>query len=330
MSKEKEIDLNKSFTSDVTGKEIEGSNTFRPRKSSSMAIPSNISELSDDELINAIVSAPDDMFMPWEEVTLPSLGLYYDGWKNGVVRVRPMIQSVEKLFTDERKARSGAAMESMYKYCVESPGDTDPLELLIGDRTFLMYVIRGITYGNLYKFATKCPACDADSTHTYDMNELYETVTPADPNMGKEPFPLVLPHISKLFNREISVGMRFLRGFDIQESRNKQRFNKRLTNSSVRTKNKRGQSEGGDSDLTESILDDSILRSVVHVNGNTEPLVISEFIGKLSAADHSVIKTFLKDKTPSMDTSVEIECPVCGNVAMVSLPITAGFFQSAE
>lgn len=332
MAKEKPIDLSTNDVEDVVGSK-EGINVFEPRKLSNQNIDlsQSVSGMTDDELINAIISAPDDTFMPWEEVTLPSLGLYYDGWKNGVIRVRPMIQSIEKLFTDERKVRNGNAMETMYKYCVETPGDTDPLDLLVGDRTFLLYVIRGVTYGNLYKFVIKCPECGVDSSHTYDMNELYDTIVPSDPNMGKEPFRLDLPNISKTFGRSIYVGIRFLRGNDIQESRNRIKFNKKLVNNnSVRTKNKKNSGSSDSAGMADSILDDAILRSIVHVNGNVEPMVISEFIGRLSAADHSVIKAFLKDKTPSMDTSVEITCPECGNVATIALPITAGFFQSVD
>lgn len=333
--KEKKIDLSSNDVRDVVGENRPtGENIFRPVKSKTSYpdVTKDTDKMSDDELINAIIMAPDDMFMPWEEVTLPSLGLYYDGWANGTVRVRPMIQAIEKNFANQRMTQNGTSLETMYRYCVELPGDEDPMNLLVGDRTFLLYCIRGITYGNLYKFSTKCPNCGAQSMHTYDMNELYETVIPADPGMGEEPFRLDLPHISASVGREIYVGIRFLRGYDIKDSIDRQKFNKKINpNSSIRTKNKanRGQQSQQNDQMT-SILDDSIVKSIVHVNGNKDPITISNFISKLHSADHSIIKEFLKDKTPSMDTSLDITCPECGNEASTALPITAGFFQSVN
>jgi hypothetical protein len=333
--KEKQIDLSSSDVRDVVGEnQPADGNIFRPVKSKVQYpdIAASTDKMSDDELINAIIMAPDDMFMPWEEVTLPSLGLYYDGWTNGTVRVRPMIQAIEKNFANQRMTQNGTALETMYRYCVELPGDEDPINLLVGDRTFLLYCIRGITYGNLYKFVTKCPNCGTQNSHVYDMNELYETVIPADPGMGPEPFRLDLPHISSSVGREVYVGVRFLRGYDIKDSVDRQRFNKKITsNSNVRTRNKvnRGSQQSSD-DQTSTILDDSIIKSVVHVNGSRDPGIISNFISKLHSADHSIIKEFLKDKTPSMDTSLDITCTECGNEASTALPITAGFFQSVN
>ncbi len=63
----------------------------------------------------------------------------------------------------------------MFDVCVELPTPMDHKELLVGDRTFLLYYIRGLTFGNLYKFVSKCPKCNAEGAHTYDMNELYGT-----------------------------------------------------------------------------------------------------------------------------------------------------------
>ena len=97
--------------------------------------------MSDAEFINALASAPDDMLIPWEEVPLPRGGIYYEGWQNDTVRIRAMNQSVEKGFSNKRLLQSGGAMDMMFDVCVELPTPMDHKELLVGDRTFLLYYI---------------------------------------------------------------------------------------------------------------------------------------------------------------------------------------------
>ena len=168
---------------------------------------SKIAELGKDmpdlEFMYALAAAPDELLIPWEDSPLPSDGLYYPGWTNGVVKVRAMTQSVEKVFANKRLTQSGQALDAMFSKCCVFPGDFDPADLLVGDRTFLLYYIRGLTYGNLYKFAITCPHCEAQSTHTYDMNELYQSVIHARADLGPEPFKVVLPHLSEVTDREM-------------------------------------------------------------------------------------------------------------------------------
>lgn len=309
----------------------------------SEAVSSQIAELgkdmTDDEFINAIANAPDDMLIPWEEVPLPSQGFYYEGWANGTVRCRAMTQSVEKAFANRRLVQTGGALDRMFRQCCELPGNMDPAELLVGDRTFLLYYIRGLTYGNLYKFVVTCPSCGAESSHTYDMNELYQTVIPANESLGKEPFKLVLPHLSNISGREIYVGLRFLRQADVANMVSSKRFQKRITGNSVRASNsrrrgrapKREQSpqEQGQSQA-DMLLEGSLERTIVSVNGNSDPNLVQRIVARLHSRDNAAIRDFMMENTPGIDTTVNVTCPECGEEAIMELPITAGFFRSAE
>jgi len=296
-------------------------------------------DMTDDEFLYAIANAPDEMLIPWEEVPIPSGGLYYEGWTNGTVRVRAMTQSVEKAFANRRLVQSGGAIDKMFNTCAELPGAMDPQQLLIGDRTFLLYYIRGLTYGNLYKFVVTCPHCKAESSHVYDMNELYSTVIPANQQIGNEPFKVILPHLSAISGREIWVGVRFLRQADITNIMASRRFNKRLEGNSVRAGNvrnrgRRGQAPQSGVDEQQSqadmLLDGSVEKTIVSVNGNREPALIQQIVSRLHSRDNAAIRDFLMENTPGIDTTVNVTCPECSNEAMMELPITDGFFRSAE
>jgi len=225
----------------------------------------------------------------------------------------------------------------LFNKCCKFPGDFDASDLLIGDRTFLLYYIRGLTFGNLYKFAMTCPHCDSQSTHTYDMNELYRSVIRSNPNLGPEPFKVILPHLSEISNREIWVGLRFLRSRDINDILNRKKFNKRLEGNSVRaTMARKNKRSGGRSqqnqivDQSEAIMDGSLEKTIISVNGISDPMIISNIVARLHSKDNAVIREFLLEHTPGIDTTVTIECPECQNEVTMELPITDGFFRSVE
>jgi len=295
-------------------------------------------EMTDDEFIRALADAPDEMIIPWEDVPIPSDGIYYEGWTNGTVRCRAMTQSVEKGFANRRLVQSGGAIDKMFQACCELPGGWDPQNLLIGDRTFLLYYIRGLTFGNLYKFIATCPACQAESQHTYDMNELYSTVIPVSKDLGDEPFKVVLPHLTATSGREIWVGLRFLRQSDISDIMSKRRFNKKLSGNSVRSGNtrRRGRAPQRQANTdqqktqAEMVLDSSLEKTIVCVNNDKDPMLISKFVQRMHSRDNAAIRDFLMQYTPGIDTTVTVECQECQNEATMELPITDGFFRTAD
>jgi hypothetical protein len=149
---------------------------------------------SNEDFLDSILQAPEEKLIPWEECHLPSGGRYY-GWQDGTVMVRAMGQTAEKILATDRLQQSGQSIDMLFKECCRFPDGFDPADLLLGDRIFLLYFLRGITHGNLYEFAITCPnsACEQLSTHTYDLNQLAATIHRGDPKLGAEPFDVELP-----------------------------------------------------------------------------------------------------------------------------------------
>lgn len=288
--------------------------------------------MSNEEFINSIISIPDQELIPWGDCHLPSKGKYY-GWDNGVVRVKAMNQKAEKVLTTQHLVSSGESIEYLFRECCKFPDGFDPADLILGDRVFLLYYLRGITHGNIYEFVLTCPnpTCGVVDTYTYDLNLLSSTIKYADDAIGYEPFKIVLPFLTKTTGREVFVHVRFLRTRDTYNMLHKQSFKKKTTaKPSVRTRGQDNRKNTPSNQQLDDTISDNLERVIVDVMGVSDPLVIREFVSRMHAMDTATIREWLKDNTPSMDSSIIITCPSCDHEFTAGLPISEGFFRPSK
>lgn len=306
---------------------------------------------SNEAVLDAILAAPTDQLLVWEDCVLPSRGLYYD-WPDGVCKVRPMGQIAEKILATQRLAASGQSITYLFKECCRFPNNFDPDDLLLGDRVFLLYYLRGITHGNIYEFAVTCPnaECGSVNTYNYDLNDLSATIRPADPSLGKEPFKVLLPYLSSTVGRDVWVSLRFLRAYDANDIIASRRAKKQAFAKSggVRSKaqevaRQRAQEAGElrrnavDSRMQnqqeiaiDNSLDDNLEKMIVNVMGIDDRFKIRALVQRLHSKDTATIREWLREHTPGIDSTVEIVCSSCNNEFKVELPITEGFFRPAK
>lgn len=287
-----------------------------------------LDKTSKKSILDSIISTNVEDLIPWEECRLPSNGLYY-GWEDGIVKVRAMGQSAEKILATARLAQSGQSIEYLFRECCKFPEGFDPLDLLIGDRIFLLYFLRGITYGNLYEFAVTCPNTDCAliSTHSYDLNQLQQTIIPARAELGKEPFRVHLPYISKVVDSDVYVGIRYMRAGDANQiAQRKRMFKNNIAKPAKKTPFDRKKRQ---EEFDETIVE-NLERIVVHVMDETDPDKIRAFIDRLHAQDSAVLREWIKDNTPGIDSNIEIACPHCEQQFTIDLPITETFFRPAK
>lgn len=279
-----------------------------------------------EQLLSEIVGMGEDTFIPWEEVTLPSRGEYYhDKLPGGIVRVRAMGIHAEKILATQRLASTGQSIDYLFNHCVQLTDGFDQQELLTGDRIFLLYVLRGITHGNIYEFALKCPNCEVTSTHTYDLNELAQTIRYPKGELGPEPFKVCLPYLTEVAKKPLWVKVRFMRGKDVSQMANRMRFQKRLKNST-------GPTPRGQIVIDQTVTEN--LQLIVEsfggdgVEGEVKDRIkIKQLIEKLHSRDSATIRQFLKENAPGIDTTIQVECPDCANEIRTELPITESFFR---
>ncbi len=293
---------------------------------------------TNEEFVNSILS-PETNLITWEDCWLPSQGLYY-GWPDGLIQVRAMGQTAEKILATQRLAQTGQSLDRLFRECARFPQGFDPLDLLLGDRVFLLYFIRGITHGNMYEFAFTCPNqnCEHISTHQYDLNDLAQTIVWADKALGTEPFKVVLPWISQATKREVWVGVRFLRAADGNDMLAKRKARKKLlARPGVRTRvghNIPGAVDPRVQADENRALDDTISQSmekiVVNVMGVGNLFTVRAFLEKMHAQDTAAIREWLREHTPGIDNTVAVTCPECETEFTVELPISESFFRPTK
>lgn len=292
-----------------------------------------------DEFLDKLLQTPTDQLIPWEDCYLPSRGLYYDGdWDNGLVKVKAMGQTAEKILATQRLAKSGQSIDYLFRECCQFPDGFDPINLLLGDRVFLLYFLRGITHGNIYEFAFTCPneECQSVSTHAYDLNELADTITWADPALGNEPFRVELPYLSKATGRDVWVGVRYLRAYDANDLLAKRKAKEKMKvkpGNTVRTRNQgvanfsRNQQA---SNQLDDALSDNLEKVIVSVMGSQDPFKIRQFVSQMHAQDTATVREWLRERTPGIDNTVIVGCPDCNADHTVELPITEAFFRPSK
>jgi hypothetical protein len=289
--------------------------------------------MSNEQVLDQILSTPQEKLIPWEECALPSQGLYY-GWPDGIIQVRPMGQKAEKILATQRLAASGQSIDYLFRECAKFPNDFDAADLLLGDRVFLLYFLRGITHGNLYEFAVTCPdqECQQVHTHTYDLNQLAGTIRGAKKELGQEPFKVVLPYLTKSVGRDIWVELRFLRAYDANEMIARRKVRKKIvrpgTARNVGPVDARKQQQ--QQVVLDSALDDNLEKVIASVLGDTDRFKIRQFVQQLHAQDTATIREWLRDNTPGIDNTIKIDCPDCGGEFTVELPITESFFRPTK
>lgn len=298
-------------------------------------------KMSDDDVLDVIVQAPAEQIIPWEDIELPSKGLYYD-WSSGVIQGRAWGINVDKILSTQRLAQSGQSIDYVLRECCRFPDGFNAQDLLVGDQIFLLYYLRAATHGNEYEFAIKNPTTGEESMYTADLNELSQTIMWGDEGLGPEPFKVHLPHYTEVFGRDIWVSIRYLRVRDVQtinrtkRAINKSQFNKVSIKRRQNVRDRMQQSIQQDTGPAPVALDDTLIKHmetlIVDVMGSTDRFKITEFMHKMHSTDSATIREWLTDHSPGIDTTVEVSDPHSDTeeTFQVSLPITEAFFRSQK
>ena len=237
-----------------------------------------------------------------EEVQLPSKGRFYKGIiadKEGKLLVRPMTLKEEKIFSTERLLKTGQAIDMVFRNCIKTPG-IDTTELLSADRIFLLFYLRGISYGSKYPIALKCNNCNNEIEYEIDIADL-EIKSP--PKELEEPFFMTLP-IS-----EYKVTLRLSRGKD--ESRMiKYAFAPKKHNEVNETLTKR------------------LLNLMIDIEGIPKEQW-EEKIENLVGRDISHIRQTMELIDFGYNLDEFISCDNCGSSVKIELAVNENFFRTS-
>jgi len=333
---EKEIDLNSVDTDPVDPvapqENAEVARKARLRFQASTNKLQTQSSLSSAELVDFIANTPSEQLIPWEKVTLPSQGRYYsDRLPDGKIEVLPMTIKADKILATSRLTGSGQALDYIMDNHVRFPNGFSSTDLIIGDWTFLLYYLRGISYGNIYEFTVKCTNedCARDSVHEYDLNELADTLKGPSKN---EPFEVDLPYFSEITGRRVYVAVRFMRWRDVREITKRTKAISASMPKQARTAHKgpRPFAKQKAPVVLNETIEQNLDLAIVSINGDDDRGKIAQIVRKMHARDTSVIRQAMDDNMPGIDTDIEVTCPHCDEDMKMGLPFTTDFFRTPK
>jgi len=113
-----------------------------------------------------------------ELIPLPSGGHLYRGITEdkdvlrGFIRMKPMTIREEEILSTPRFMKTGSATRLIIERCCDS--DIDAKDILLFDSNFILFYLRKISYGDLYKFEVTCGNrfCEQKFTHELKISDL--------------------------------------------------------------------------------------------------------------------------------------------------------------
>lgn len=242
-------------------------------------------------------------------VELPSHGFLYKGMKadadlkKGIIKVRPLTLKEEKILTTTRLVQQGKALDMILDNCIKS--EVDPMQLLSSDRMYILFYLRGMSYGLEYDFNVRCYRCGTDFTQKLDIDKLpIKEWHNADE--AAEPWEMVLPVTG------FKVVSHYMRGFEenelVEETQEVKSFDE------------------ADDDIGISMT--MLIEEVHDPDGeklNDQDKV--DFIENMIAGDTSAWRDETNEKESGIKTLKNIRCPRCTSVLEFNVPLDRNFFR---
>lgn len=238
----------------------------------------------------------------FERIKLPSRFLGYADLGvpvDGTIGVKQMTVTEEKILSTARLLRNGQALDKIFENCTLE--NIDPNKLFSPDRNYLLFFIRGISYGSLYDFKAKCPGCEASFDEEIDLDEL--PVVAAEDGFD-DTIHLVLP------DSGLNVWHRVATGADEKKIQKHREF----------------MIKGFGNEFTDDTI---VFRNVLltkRVEHFEDQHSIERIVANLSIRDSNALRDSINNPPFGVGTKITMTCPFCFNGWEMELPIDANFF----
>ena len=276
----------------------------------------NIANKSPDEAIQEIKAGANDVHIPTpvmeppaEVVELPSHGALYKDVTDdpdileGKIRIRPMTLTEEKILATTRLIKTGQALDMVFRNCIKSK--IDPLDLLSSDRLYLMFYLRGISYGNEYTFTLRCPNPNCGRQFRYTVDISQQPVKEMGEDI-EEPIKVELPKTKAIIYYHLPRGRDEVALRKLEE--------KTLHTSDV------------DNSATERFI--RLIDRIEAPDGTElEKKEWRSFLNSLIAYDISYLREDMSEKDGGIEAIKSLTCPYCAEEFDADIPITVDFFR---
>jgi len=237
---------------------------------------------------------------PSEIIDLPSEGKLYSkehACSNGKIEIKYMTAKEEDILTSQNLIKKGVVIDRLLDSLIITNG-VKSNDLLLGDKNAVMVAARILAYGPEYACEVTNPTTGEPVSHTFNLADCPFKKLPKD--VKENNFEVDLP-ISK---KKIT--------FKLLDGKEEEQILKDIDASK-----KLGSQVSPE-------LTTRLRYSLTSVDGDKSSSVINNFAQNMLARDSMHLRKIMRDVTPDIDLSQEIE--IGGETVTVNIPMTVGFF----
>ena len=238
---------------------------------------------------------------PTEVIDLPSGGKVYikdSPLSSGKLELKYMTTREEDILMSENLIKKGVVIDKLLDSLIVTKGVKQE-DLVLGDKNAVLVAARILAYGPEYTAEVANPK-DSEETvsHTFDLSQCPFKELPKD-----------VDYTDNSFNYTTDIGKTKIK-FKLLTGVEEALIEKDL---------KQSAKYGYSTDITTRLR-----YTITEVDGDSKPETITEFTQNLLARDSMALRNHIKDISPDIDLTSEIE--IGGETVSVSIPLTVAFF----
>lgn len=245
---------------------------------------------------------------PVSTVALPSRGLTYPPesplYRCEALDIRAVTAKEEDILSSPSLIKKGLVLTALMRACITNRL-VDPEQMLVGDRNAVLVSIRVSAYGPGYSCNVMCPECGEETQHEFNLGLLSLKSLDIEPVAG--------PGTSE-FEWTLPISKRKVR-FKLMDAAMAAKLDRDLE-----ATRKKGQDRG---------VTMRLMSQVTAIEG-VEAKNLPRAIGDMAAGDSRALRLYMDRMMPGVDMEQEFECPACGKVNEVDIPIGTEFFWPSE
>ena len=238
---------------------------------------------------------------PTEIIDLPSKGLVYSKESplhEGKIELKYMTTREEDILMSSNLIKKGIVIDKLLDSLIVTKGVKQE-DLLLGDKNAVLVAARILAYGPEYTAEVTNPNnTEQKIEHTFDL-----TACPF-----KE-LPEGVDYSGNSFDYTTEIGKNKIK-FKLLTGREEALIDKDL---------KQSAKFGYSSDISTRLR-----YTVIEVDGDSKPETITEFTQNMLARDSSKLRNYIKDISPDIEMTSEVE--IGGESVSVSIPLSVTFF----
>ena len=238
---------------------------------------------------------------PTEIIDLPSEGKVYSKdspLSSGKLELKYMTTREEDILMSDNLIKKGMVIDKLLDSLIITKGVKES-DLILGDKNAVLIASRILAYGPEYTVEVTNPNdIDEKIEYTFDLSQCPFKELPKDVDYSDNSFEFITP-----------VGKNKLK-FKLLTGADEKLIDKDLKQSSK---------FGYGTEITTRLR-----YTIIEVDGDSKSQTINGFIQNLLARDSIALRNYIRDISPDIDLTSEVE--IGGETVSVSIPLTVEFF----